>query len=175
MKQSLKRNPGRTLGFGRYLAPTFLAATASLSAVEFENDTIEGSLDTTLSFGASFRTTGASLDNIGIANGGNRYSVNGDDANLNYDTGLFSDVAKGTHDLELGFKNLPDLGLFLRGTYFIDFENIRGDSPLSDSAKREVGRDIELLDAYLSYDLPLARPINIRLGNQVINLSLIHI
>ena len=57
----------------------------------------------------------------------------------------------------------------MRGTYFIDFENIRGDSPLSDSAKREVGRDIELLDAYLSYDLPLARPINIRLGNQVIN------
>lgn len=169
MKQSLKRIPGRTLGFGCYLVPSFLAATASLSAVEFENDTIEGSLDTTLSFGASFRTTGASLDNIGIANGGNRYSVNGDDANLNYDTGLFSDVAKGTHDLELGFKNLPDLGLFLRGTYFIDFENIRGDSPLSDSAKREVGRDIELLDAYLSYDLPLARPINIRLGNQVIN------
>ena len=169
MKQSLKRNPGRTLGFGRYLAPTFLAASASLSAVEFENDTIEGSLDTTLSFGASFRTTGASLDNIGIANGGNRYSVNGDDANLNYDTGLFSNVAKGTHDLELGFKNLPDLGLFLRGTYFIDFENIRGDSPLSDSAKREVGRDIELLDAYLSYDLPISTPVNIRLGNQVIN------
>ena len=169
MKQSLKRNPGRTLGFGRYLAPTFLAASASLSAVEFENDTIEGSLDTTLSFGASFRTTGASLDNIGIANGGNRYSVNGDDANLNYDTGLFSNVAKGTQDLELGFKNLPDLGLFLRGTYFIDFENIRGDSPLSDSAKREVGRDIELLDAYLSYDLPISTPVNIRLGNQVIN------
>ena len=42
MKQSLKRNPGRTLGFGRYLVPSFLAATASLSAVEFENDTIEG-------------------------------------------------------------------------------------------------------------------------------------
>jgi len=169
MKQSFKRNLGRTLGFGRFIVPSVLAVTASLSAVEFENDTIEGSLDTTLSFGASFRTTEADLDNIGIANGGNRYSVNGDDANLNYDTGLFSDVAKGTHDLELGFKNLPDLGLFLRGTYFMDFENIRGDSPLSDSAKREVGRDIELLDAYLSYDLPISRPINIRLGNQVIN------
>ena len=169
MKQSIKRNPDRTIGFGRYLVPSFLAVTASLSAVEFENETIEGSLDTTLSFGASFRTTSASLDNIGIANGGNRYSVNGDDANLNYDTGLFSDVAKGTHDLELGFKNLPDLGLFMRGTYFIDFENIRGDSPLSDAAKREVGRDIELLDAYLSYDLPISTPVNIRLGNQVIN------
>ena len=169
MKDSFKRNSCRSLGFSRYVVPSFLAATASLSAVEFENDTVEGNLDTTLSFGASFRTTDADPDNIGIANGGKRYSVNGDDANLNYDTGLFSDVAKGTHDLELGFKNLPDLGLFMRGTYFIDFENIRGDSPLSDAAKREVGRDIELLDAYLSYDLPISTPVNIRLGNQVIN------
>ncbi len=138
-------------------------------AVEFENDVIEGNFDTTLSYGASFRTSDAELDTIGIANGGTRYSVNGDDANLNYDTGLFSNVAKGTHDLELGFKQFEDVSLFLRGTYFVDFENIRGDSPLSDSAQREVGREMELLDAYISYDLPTSIPVNIRLGNQVLS------
>jgi len=78
-------------------------------------------------------------------------------------------VAKGTHDLELDFKKLQDISLFLRGTYFVDFENIRGDSPLSDKAKREVGRDMELLDAYISYDLPTSVPVNIRLGNQVLS------
>ena len=148
-------------------AAAALAVTAA--AVEFENGVVEGSLDTTLSYGASIRTSDPSADYIGIANGGNRYSVNGDDASLHYDSGLFSSVAKGTHDLELGFKKLQDLSLFMRGTYFVDFENIRGDSPLSDAAKREVGRDMELLDAFLSYDLPTATPVNIRLGNQVLN------
>ncbi len=160
---------------GGFPVPCLLAMAIAVSvavtaiAVEFENDLVEGNLDTTLSYGASFRTSDPDTDYIGIANGGQRYSVNGDDANLHYDTGLFSNVAKGTHDLELGFKKLEDVSLFLRGTYFVDFENIRSDSPLSDKAKRDVGRDMELLDAFLSYDLPTAIPVNLRLGNQVLN------
>ena len=154
---------------GRLALSAIAAATITTHAVEFENDVIEGNLDTTLSYGGSFRTSAAEPGNIGIANGGTRYSVNGDDANLNYGTGLFSHVAKGTHDLEVDFKKLQDVSLFLRGTYFVDFENIRGDSPLSDKAKREVGRDMELLDAYISYDLPTSIPVNIRLGNQVLS------
>ena len=160
---------------GGFPVPCLLAMAIAVSvavtaiAVEFENDLVEGNLDTTLSYGASFRTSDPDTDYIGIANGGQRYSVNGDDANLHYDTGLFSNVAKGTHDLELGFKKLEDVSLFFRGTYFVDFENIRSDSPLSDKAKRDVGRDMELLDAFLSYDLPTAIPVNLRLGNQVLN------
>ena len=160
---------------GGFPVPCRLALSAAAAvaltakAVEFENGVIEGSIDTTLSYGASIRTSDPSADYIGIANGGNRYSVNGDDASLHYESGLFSSVAKGTHDLELGFKKLQEVSLFMRGTYFVDFENIRGDSPLSDAAKREVGRDMELLDAFISYDLPTAMPVNIRLGNQVLN------
>ncbi len=145
---------------GRLALSAIAAATITTHAVEFENDVIEGNLDTTLSYGGSFRTSAADPGNIGI---------DGDDANLNYGTGLFSHVAKGTHDLELDFKKLQDVSLFLRGTYFVDFENIRSDSPLSDAAKREVGRDMELLDAYISYDLPTSIPVNIRLGNQVLS------
>ena len=169
MSNPIARINGEFPATCRFALSAIAAVAMTTQAVEFENDAIEGNLDTTLSYGASLRTSDADPGNIGIANGGTRYSVNGDDANLNYDSGLFSNVAKGTHDLELDFKKLQDISLFLRGTYFVDFENIRGDSPLSDKAKREVGRDMELLDAYISYDLPTSVPVNIRLGNQVLS------
>jgi len=169
MSNPIARINGEFPATGRFALSAIAAVAMTTQAVEFENDVIEGNLDTTLSYGASLRTSDADPGNIGMANGGTRYSVNGDDANLNYDSGLFSNVAKGTHDLEVDFKNLQDVSLFLRGTYFVDFENIRGDSPLSDKAKREVGRDMELLDAYISYDLPTSIPVNIRLGNQVLS------
>ena len=153
----------------RFILSAFLVATSSASAVEFENEIVEGNFDTTLSYGGSFRIDDPELSSIGIANGGTAYSVNGDDANLNYDSGLFSQVAKGTHDLELAFKKLQEVSVFIRGAYFIDFENNSGDSPLTGSAKREVGRDTELLDAYVSYDLPFSVPVNLRLGNQVLS------
>ena len=169
MSKPIARMNGEFPAVSRLALSAIAAAAVTTQAVEFENDVVEGSLDTTLSYGASFRTSAAEPGNIGIANGGTRYSVNGDDANLNYGTGLFSHVAKGTHDLEIDFKKLQDVSLFLRGTYFVDFENIRGDSPLSEAAQREVGRDMELLDAYISYDLPTSIPVNIRLGNQVLS------
>ena len=169
MSNPIARINGEFPATCRFALSAIAAVAMTTQAVEFENDAIEGNLDTTLSYGASLRTSDADPGNIGIANGGTRYSVNGDDANLNYDSGLFSNVAKGTHDLEVDFKKLQDMSLFLRGTYFVDFENIRGDSPLSDKAKREVGRDMELLDAYISYDLPTSVPVNIRLGNQVLS------
>jgi len=169
MSNPIARINGEFPATGRFALSAIAAVAMTTQAVEFENDVIEGNLDTTLSYGASLRTSDADPGNIGMANGGTRYSVNGDDANLNYDSGLFSNVAKGTHDLEVDFKKLQDVSLFLRGTYFVDFENIRGDSPLSDKAKREVGRDMELLDAYISYDLPTSIPVNIRLGNQVLS------
>ncbi len=169
MSNPIARINGEFPATGRFALSAIAAVAMTTQAVEFENDAIEGNLDTTLSYGASSRTSAADPGNIGIANGGTRYSVNGDDANLNYGTGIFSHVAKGTHDLEVDFKKLQDVSLFLRGTYFVDFENIRGDSPLSDKAKREVGRDMELLDAYISYDLPTSIPVNIRLGNQVLS------
>ena len=169
MSNPIARINGEFPATCRFALSAIAAVAMTTQAVEFENDAIEGNLDTTLSYGASLRTSDADPGNIGIANGGTRYSVNGDDANLNYDSGLFSNVAKGTHDLEVDFKHLQDMSLFLLGTYFVDFENIRGDSPLSDKAKREVGRDMELLDAYISYDLPTSVPVNIRLGNQVLS------
>ena len=169
MTNSKAKKIGESQMAKRFILSAFLAAAGTTQAVEFENDIIEGNFDSTLSYGGSFRVDDPELSSIGRANGGTAYSVNGDDANLNYDSGLFSHVSKGTHDLELAFKKLQDVSIFIRGTYFIDFENNRSDSPLSGSAKREVGRDTELLDAYVSYDLPFSVPVNIRLGNQVLS------
>ena len=169
MTISKAKNIGDSQVAKRFILSAFLAAAGTTQAVEFENDIIEGNFDSTLSYGGSFRVDDPELSSIGRANGGTAYSVNGDDANLNYDSGLFSHVSKGTHDLELAFKELQDVSIFIRGTYFIDFENNSGDSPLSGSAKREVGREAELLDAYVSYDLPFSVPVNIRLGNQVLS------
>ena len=169
MTISKAKNIGDSQVVKRFILSAFLAAAGTTQAVEFENDIIEGNFDSTLSYGGAFRVDDPELSSIGRANGGTAYSVNGDDANLNYDSGLFSHVSKGTHDLELAFKELQDVSIFIRGTYFIDFENNSGDSPLSGSAKREVGREAELLDAYVSYDLPFSVPVNIRLGNQVLS------
>ena len=78
-----------------------LSISGPAYAFQFEHGEIQGSLDTTLSFGASWRVQDQDSDIIGIANDGTAYSVNADDGNLNYDKGLVSSVAKITSELDL--------------------------------------------------------------------------
>ena len=76
-------------------------------------------VDTTLSWGARWRLDDRDLRIIGLPEGGTAYSVNGDDGNLNFDTGLASNAVKATVDIDLAYKNV---GAFFRGTGFYDFE-----------------------------------------------------
>jgi len=143
------------------------------AAFQFEFDKVEGSLDSTLSYGMSWRVADRDDDIIGLANGGNAYSVNGDDGNLNYDDGdLFSNIAKITSELDLRDKN-NNVGIFLRGSAFYDFENEDGDrdrTDLSSDAKDMVGKDAELLDAYIWGNFTLAdMPGQVRVGDQVLS------
>ena len=158
------------------LLPTLLSIaittlnTSSTHAFTFSNGELEGSLDTTISYGARWRLQDRDNAIIGIANGGTAYSVNGDDGNLNYDKGLVSNVIKITPEMVLRFRNY---GAFVRGTYFYDFEVMGNDTartPLSDAAKGEVGEKAELLDAYVwgSWN-PGEKPLDVRIGNQVVN------
>jgi len=140
------------------------------SAFEFGSGEVTGSLDTTISYGARWRLEDRDESIIGIANGGTAYSVNGDDGNLNYDTGLVSNAIKITPELELNYRNY---GAFVRGTYFYDFEvkdNDTARTPLSQEALDEVGEKGELLDAYVwgNFDAG-GKPLDVRLGNQVVN------
>jgi hypothetical protein len=140
-------------------------------AVDFNQGDLHGSFDTTVSYGQSYRMQSRASELTGIANGGTAFSVNGDDGNLNYDSGLISSTMKFTSELDLRYKNF---GAFIRGTGFKDFRNDdRNDTertPLSDKAMELVGEDLKLLDAYIWSDFNLGQmPFNIRLGEQVLS------
>jgi hypothetical protein len=96
--------------------------------------------------------------------------VNGDDGNLNYDTGIFTNAVKWTTEFQFSYK---DFGGFFRGFAFYDFENENSDrarTPLSDDALTRVGKRAEVRDAFAYYRFKMGRmPGEIRAGWQVIN------
>ncbi|MBN2468504.1 MAG: DUF1302 domain-containing protein [Deltaproteobacteria bacterium] len=147
-----------------------LVFESSAESFQFQSGEVQGSLDTTVSYGASWRVQSRDSDLIGIANGGNAFSVNSDDGNLNYDRGLVSNVFKITSELELNWHCFSS---FVRGTAFYDFENERSTrdrTHLSGSARRLVGKRIDLLDAYVQGTFTLGnRPLRIRVGDQVVS------
>ncbi len=149
--------------------------TAPALAFQFGSGDLTGSFDSTLSYGLAWRMEdpdNAIFGNDDTANGeGFARSQNYDDGNLNYDKGdLINNTAKVTSELALQYKNF---GLFVRGTAFYDFENNDGDrarTELRDEAKDLVGKDAELLDAYVTMDFDLGTmPGQIRVGSQVLS------
>lgn len=138
-------------------------------AFQFSAGGMEGSLDTTLSWGVRSRTEDQDKRIIGVANGGSAFSVNGDTGNLNYDKGIISNAVKVTSELELSGERS---GVFIRGSAFYDKENMDEDrehSPLTDKAEDRVGRDAEILDAYGWIQGGDEHPYEVRLGNQTIS------
>ncbi|GHE83759.1 DUF1302 domain-containing protein [Thalassotalea profundi] len=184
-----------------------ISSVGPASAANFELGDFDISFNSTFSIGASWRTENRNWeDNVGISNninngfnfsqyhpalnanptsdviwqGQGSYSNNGDLGNLNYDAGdSFSRLFKGTHELDIRKDNI---GVFLRGMYFYDFEMMDSDRPWSnaisgekvdpcrdDDAKDQVCRDIRLLDAYFYGDFDIGEmPFSVRIGQQVI-------
>ncbi len=178
---------------GKSMLPAAIAlalaglAAAPAWAIEFssEDGEVTGSLDTTLSYGASWRVSDADAEELGkaannptafslpyaqqVATPG-RWSNNDDDPNLNYPSAgdLITHVAKVTAEMDLRWRNY---GLFVRGSAFYDFENSGADF-LSDEADDRVGKDARLLDLYVWGDHfvgPSERLFNWRLGQQVVS------
>ena len=149
-----------------------LSAAATSRALVFNYGDVKITFDTTFSAGALYRLEEPDPDFYGIASGGTQASVNNDDGNLNYRRGMASLAFKGTHDLELKWRNL---GAFVRGSYFYDTENKdhdRARTPLSQEAEDRVGSRAEFLDAYVRGSFELAgRPLDLRFGRQVLNLG----
>lgn len=152
------------------LAASALAPLSPLSAFQFSAGEVQGSFDTTLSFGGSYRLQDPSPEYYGVAAGGQQYSVNSDDGNLNYEKGLFSLAAKGTSDLELKFRNFR---AFSRATYLYDWENEHGGrarTELSDQALDKVGSYFDMLDYFVTAQFEVAeKPLDLRLGSQVLS------
>lgn len=153
--------------------PTLLAMLCGTpaAAFQFELGEIQGSFDSTLSYGLSWRMDKQDKDIISLQEGGRAFSGNFDDGNLNYDEGdLISNTAKITSDLALDYRNF---GIFLRGSAFYDFENEDGDrarTDLRDEALDLVGSDAKLLDAYIWGNFEIAdMPGQVRIGDQVLS------
>lgn len=143
--------------------------------------------DSTFSAGVSVRAQDRDKRVIGIVNGGTSRSVNEDNGNLNYERGeIFSGVLKGSHDFDI---SRGDTGFFARFGYFTDIAaakkdfgtRLSSDDPAF-TAETAMDRDLgiyphkrldfdaELFDAYFRTQIDIAgRPMNIRLGKQVIS------
>ncbi|MEJ2602570.1 MAG: DUF1302 domain-containing protein [Gammaproteobacteria bacterium] len=163
-----------------------LALPAPAGAAEFSIGDIEGSFNSELSIGASWR-----LDEIdpglvtpGNWPGGQASSNTADDGNLNFlDGKVYSLIFKGVHDLELRYENM---GVFLRGKYWYDHELENGSRPhgnllnqyvpnqeLNDSDFNKLAKSsgIFLLDAFFYANLTIFDnvPLDFRIGRQVLS------
>ena len=147
-----------------------LGFSPAARAFVFEFAGAKGNFDTTISIGGLYRVNDADRDLYGLAAGGLQRSVNADDGNLNYRSGIVSFLAKANHDLLLKYDQG---GLFVRGFYFNDFVNSSGNrlrTPLSDDARKVVAEGAELLDAYVYFNENIAgMPASIRIGRQVLS------
>ena len=159
------------------------AASLPAHAWEFSSGEWTGSIDTTISYGASWRLKDYdpsfvgkqandplvfTYDKIAQRDVIGRWSANGDDGNLNYpESGdLISHAIKATVEFDVRFRNY---GGFARVTGFYDFENNDKDA-LSDIAQKRVGKEARLLDAYVyGNHQPGDHFLTWRLGKQVVS------
>ncbi|MBW8183977.1 DUF1302 domain-containing protein [Shewanella nanhaiensis] len=142
MKKVINGFNKSTLALG-IVAALSMGVTSSVNAISFNWGEVEGTFDTTLSAGASWRVEGRDWEShIGKVNHPRfdwsnysafnntkytsteiwaqpgSYSSNGDLSNLLYSQGDTTAVVfKGLHELSLKYKNF---GMFARGMYFFD-------------------------------------------------------
>jgi hypothetical protein len=139
-------------------------------AVDLSKGEYRLNLDTTVSWGLNYRVEDRDPSIIGLANGGTAYSVNGDDGNLNFGTGISSNTLKVVSELDFGYKNF---GIFARARAFYDYEAEEGDrdrTPLSPRALDRVGSRADFLDYFAWIKFRLGQGMGeIRAGNQVLS------
>ena len=165
---------------GRGLAVAGLALLGALplglaQAFQVRSGDWTTSLDTTVSYGVSYRMEGQDDKLIARANGGsgsNAGMINSDDGNLNFRKGdLFSEMVKVVSEMDLRYQERH--GVFIRGRAFYDFEledDSRRHREISDGGLDEAGSSIDLLDAFVYGSWTVGeRDLNARLGRQVIN------
>jgi len=177
-KHHNKRYPvDRRAAFAFSLLPLLFAAPASALQIRLAEGEVEGSFDTTLSYGQLYRVQGMDKTND---------DVNGNDGNRNFDTGRVSEVYKITSDLNLNWRNY---GMFMRGTAFYDSQimdrrndfykqnnpqqpaqSFPRDNRFTRETRHKAGRDAQLLDAYLFANWDIAgHPLRASVGRQVFN------
>lgn len=158
------------------------AACATLSgnacAFTFEDESLKGSFDSTITLGAGRRLQAQSCALTGTPTARcSAADVNGltwagaDDGNLNYNKGdFFTAYLKGSHELLL---TMPDQGLKFMGrvNWLKDFKaDDTRTTPLLDDAKKEIVNNVNLLDLWVSKDFGIGNNNGrIKVGNQVVS------
>jgi hypothetical protein len=164
----------RPLALRALAAVLAITGSAPAAAFTFEREGIQGSLDSTITMGLGVRagnpqcalvgdpTYCAAADPFGWGGG--------DDGNLNYRKGdPFAAYLKGNHELLI---SLPDDWKFLgRVSWLADARaGHTARTPLSDAARREIVRDLRLLDLWVGKSLQFGgQRVTLRLGNQFLN------
>jgi hypothetical protein len=147
-----------------------LCASGTAQAIDFAAGGWNGSFNTTMSFGQTWREEARDPRLIGTADGGTGRSVNIDDGELNYRKGRVSSAYKVVSELSLDRENF---GLFVRGSLLYDdlVEDSQTDrTPISESGKNLAGSYLRLLDAFVYGRWDLAgHELDIRAGRQVVN------
>ena len=165
---SFKTHP--SLGKKKYLAvilPLVMAAQAQ--GAEFFIGEIEGSLDSQLSIGSSWRLEQQDSRLTQGISGTLTLAENENEGDLNYEKNdVFSNIVKGSHDLQVKYQNY---GAFVRGKYWHD-EALENNDDMDDSGYHDLAKfsGAEVLDAFVygEFDV-LDMPLDVRLGKQVVS------
>lgn len=162
-------------------------------AIDFQNGELEGSFDTTVSYGASVRGQGRDPQLAGKATinpligrqnvtlgalsfpgspaqvaAPGSFSVNRDDGNGKYDRGdLISSALKVTSELSLEWRGW---GAFTRATWLHDFQN-DDRQDLTRIARSRVGERFRVLDGFVYKDFGYGegKTASVRAGRQVVS------
>jgi len=149
-----------------------LGLSGFTSAATFAVRDLQGIYNGRLSYGTLYRLRDQDPDLIAIASDGNAFTANTDDGNLNYGEGLVSNTVRAAGELALVWGNL---GAYVRGAAFYDFEN-QGSDPerteFNSDAEKLVGSDVELRESYVNWSpAPGGMPVIFRVGQQILNWS----
>ncbi|WP_392339243.1 DUF1302 domain-containing protein [Moritella marina] len=163
--------------------------TAAPQAIEFNWGDVEGSFNSQITAGSSWRVEEAAAKNVGVGNGGLPGNTpTGDDGNLNYGKGdAFTQTIKGIHDLGLTYETEEGttFGAFVRGKYWYDYALDQNDvnhgsatngyvanEPINDDDFNDLtkSKGVALLDAYIFTGFYLGdTAVDLRIGKQVVN------
>ncbi|QUM80651.1 DUF1302 domain-containing protein [Moritella sp. 5] len=163
--------------------------TAAPHAIEFNWGDVEGSFNSQITAGSSWRVEKPDAKNVGVGNGGLLGNTpTGDDGNLNYAKGdAFTQTIKGLHDLGLTYETEEGttFGAFVRGKYWYDYALDKNDAihgsgtngyvanqPINDDDFNDLtkSKGVALLDAYIFTGFYLGdTAVDLRIGKQVVN------
>lgn len=166
----------KSLFFGTAVAATLLGATAA-HAESFKVGDVDVSVDTTVSLGATMRTSNRSCDHLSEANGGcaggngRVTGVNSDNGDLNFDRWDLADaIGRITSDVQLTVGNY---GAFVRPTAFYNGVYAKNDlrfRDLNHDGKGQLDYDVNVLDAFVYGKWDVAgHATTLRFGKQALN------